>query len=226
MIFFCRIVCRFQNYAYLCNRNRETKIDAEIAQLVEHNLAKVGVASSSLVFRSINRWNQSGSVRYQLPKWRNGRRARFRCEWLTAVQVRVLFWALILKANFWHAGEMAELVDALLWGGSGNYAVWVRVSFSSRFAEIAQLVEHNLAKVGVASSSLVFRSSEEVYWKDSLPFFCIQTALYLQGSSYVPSFPTQLIFHLWNYYYQLSCARWRIAVYALVYLYGRLFKSQ
>ena len=53
MIFFCRIVCRFQNYAYLCNRNRETKIDAEIAQLVEHNLAKVGVASSSLVFRSI-----------------------------------------------------------------------------------------------------------------------------------------------------------------------------
>ena len=30
--------------------HRETK--AEIAQLVEHDLAKVGVASSSLVFRS------------------------------------------------------------------------------------------------------------------------------------------------------------------------------
>ena len=28
------------------------------------------------------------------------------------------------------------------------------------FAEIAQLVEHNLAKVRVASSSLVFRSKE------------------------------------------------------------------
>ena len=28
---------------------------AEVAQLVEHNLAKVGVASSSLVFRSIRR---------------------------------------------------------------------------------------------------------------------------------------------------------------------------
>ena len=27
--------------------------NAEIAQLVEHNLAKVGVASSSLVFRSL-----------------------------------------------------------------------------------------------------------------------------------------------------------------------------
>ena len=30
------------------------KSDAEIAQLVEHDLAKVGVASSSLVFRSEN----------------------------------------------------------------------------------------------------------------------------------------------------------------------------
>ncbi len=33
---------------------------AEIAQLVEHDLAKVGVASSSLVFRS-----------FFLPRWRN-----------------------------------------------------------------------------------------------------------------------------------------------------------
>ena len=32
--------------------------------------------------------------------------------------------------------------------------------FTSFFAEIAQLVEHDLAKVGVASSSLVFRSSQ------------------------------------------------------------------
>ena len=30
----------------------------------------------------------------------------------------------------------------------------------SHFAEIAQLVEHDLAKVGVASSSLVFRSKK------------------------------------------------------------------
>ncbi len=35
----------YKNY-YFCNTN------AEIAQLVEHDLAKVGVASSSLVFRS------------------------------------------------------------------------------------------------------------------------------------------------------------------------------
>ena len=45
--------CRYQENAYLCNRNRETTVaNAEIAQLVEHNLAKVRVASSSLVFRS------------------------------------------------------------------------------------------------------------------------------------------------------------------------------
>ena len=36
-------------------------------------------------------------------------------------------------------------------------------STPTRFAEIAQLVEHNLAKVGVASSSLVFRSSSCCY---------------------------------------------------------------
>ena len=32
---------------------RGTENNAEVAQLVEHDLAKVGVASSSLVFRSI-----------------------------------------------------------------------------------------------------------------------------------------------------------------------------
>ena len=45
-----------KNY-YLCTRKTDKggavqKHNAEIAQLVEHNLAKVGVASSSLVFRS------------------------------------------------------------------------------------------------------------------------------------------------------------------------------
>ena len=36
-----------------CSRKRQVyEVNAEIAQLVEHNLAKVRVASSSLVFRS------------------------------------------------------------------------------------------------------------------------------------------------------------------------------
>ena len=36
------------------------------------------------------------------------------------------------------------------------------ISFTKPIAEIAQLVEHNLAKVGVASSSLVFRSRQVI----------------------------------------------------------------
>ena len=40
--------------------------NAEIAQLVEHNLAKVRVASSSLVFRS----TQFG-LQLPMPRWRN-----------------------------------------------------------------------------------------------------------------------------------------------------------
>ena len=37
----------------------DNKGNAEIAQLVEHNLAKVGVASSSLVFRSQKKKSRS-----------------------------------------------------------------------------------------------------------------------------------------------------------------------
>ena len=94
---------------------------AEIAQLVEHNLAKVRVASSSLVFRST-------------------------------------FWLQLPNA------QVAELVDAHVSGacverhaGSSPVLGTLFVRRAS-FAEIAQLVEHNLAKVRVASSSLVFRS--------------------------------------------------------------------
>ena len=47
------------------------------------------------------------------------------------------------------------------------------------YAEIAQLVEHNLAKVGVASSSLVFRSK---YFPDGVQSYvsrpCAQGRLF------------------------------------------------
>ena len=45
---------------YLCNpvRREDLYNIAEIAQLVEHDLAKVGVASSSLVFRSKKRFGR------------------------------------------------------------------------------------------------------------------------------------------------------------------------
>ena len=41
------------------------------------------------------------------------------------------------------------------------------ITFAARNAEIAQLVEHNLAKVGVASSNLVFRSLSQFYIQSS-----------------------------------------------------------
>ena len=47
------------------------------------------------------------------------------------------------------------------------------IELISENAEIAQLVEHNLAKVGVASSSLVFRSK-----KTSLKL-CFREVFYL-----------------------------------------------
>ncbi len=44
-------------------------------------------------------------------------------------------------------------------------------TFALAIAEIAQLVEHNLAKVRVASSSLVFRSKSKKRIVTSYPFF-------------------------------------------------------
>ena len=45
--------CEFESHL-LHNKLKSVNVtNAEIAQLVEHNLAKVGVASSSLVFRSL-----------------------------------------------------------------------------------------------------------------------------------------------------------------------------
>ena len=49
--FFCKIFGQFNKTSYLCNRKSEATT-AKIAQLVEHDLAKVGVAGSSPVFRS------------------------------------------------------------------------------------------------------------------------------------------------------------------------------
>ena len=50
--FFILNICRNKNFIYLCTRKRKQCNNAEVAQLVEHNLAKVRVAGSSPVFRS------------------------------------------------------------------------------------------------------------------------------------------------------------------------------
>ena len=51
-------------------------VSAEIAQLVEHDLAKVGVAGSSPVFRSINK------KFFPLSGWWNGRHEGLKILWL------------------------------------------------------------------------------------------------------------------------------------------------
>ena len=80
-------------------------VNAEIAQLVEHNLAKVRVASSSLVFRS-----KRERFAHDLPRWRNGRRARFRCVCREACR----FESCSGHCSNLCFGGMAELVDAPL----------------------------------------------------------------------------------------------------------------
>ena len=67
---------------------------AEIAQLVEHNLAKVGVASSSLVFRR-NRGNSSVGRAQPCQGWGREFESRFP-----------------LKCSLFVDAQVAELVDA------------------------------------------------------------------------------------------------------------------
>ena len=66
----------------------------------------------------------------RLPRWRNGRRARFRCECWETCKFESCSGHDKDKISI-QSGGMAELVDALLWGGSDSIVVWVRVSFPS-----------------------------------------------------------------------------------------------
>ena len=82
---------------------------AKIAQLVEHNLAKVRVAGSSPVFRSIE-WGETVMFRFfalmaelvdALVSGTSNRKV---------VQVRVLFWAPLIL----HKAQVVKLVYTLL----------------------------------------------------------------------------------------------------------------
>ena len=85
---------------------------AEIAQLVEHDLAKVGVAGSSPVFRSTLCTKEflSTGCSSKCPGGGIGRRARFRCVCREACR----FESCSGHSFFLFDGEVAELVDALL----------------------------------------------------------------------------------------------------------------
>ena len=97
---------------------------AEIAQLVEHNLAKVGVAGPSPVFRSIYWTTRRNGFLDDLwlfniivcPGGGIGRRARFRCVCRKACRFESCSGHKMQKSSSWrrYVGEVAELVDALL----------------------------------------------------------------------------------------------------------------
>ena len=98
--------CEFESHFL-----HEEKIFAEIAQLVEHNLAKVRVASSSLVFRSVK---EKSCAKKAMPRWRNGRRARFRCVCREACRFESCSGRHENNSFLFLFGGMAELVDAPL----------------------------------------------------------------------------------------------------------------
>ena len=79
------------------------------------------------------------------------------CPYLCSPVQREVLWRL---AEFFCKPSEKE-ARFLFLGAAKNSA-----NFQGKFAEIAQLVEHDLAKVGVASSSLVFRSKRQ-------PFGCL-----------------------------------------------------
>ncbi len=72
---------------YFCRRN------AKIAQLVEHDLAKVGVAGSSPVFRSKSKERYVALFLCKSPSAEIGRQARLRAVCTTYVRVQVPPWA-------------------------------------------------------------------------------------------------------------------------------------
>ena len=101
-------------------------VRADVAQLVAHHLAKVRVASSSLVIRSTRK--------------RFARLAQRESASLTRKRSLV---------------QSQYRAQSLL----------IRTLRKMDYADVAQLVAHHLAKVRVASSSLVIRSGMFSYWR-------------------------------------------------------------
>ena len=129
---------------------------AEVAQSVEHQPSKLRVAGSNLVFRS------KCSVRITVSTQDSQS-----CNRGSIPLPSTKFYK-----NF---GRIPEWPNGADCKSAGFYLRWFESIFShiNFYAEVAQLVEHNLAKVGVASSSLVFRSKGSRLWA----FFRIQSLL-------------------------------------------------
>ena len=89
--------------------------NAEIAQLVEHNLAKVRVASSSLVFRSVEEKSCAKKNNAQVAEWYT---RTFQVRVPRGMQVRVLFWAprkQFFSFSFWRNGGIGRRATLRGW---------------------------------------------------------------------------------------------------------------
>ena len=142
---FIEKICRFQKNAYLCIRVRQKRI-------------------------SLNKWCGS-SAGQNTGLSRRGSRVRVpsapqtvpQLSWLEHYtdNVGVSSSSLLGTTEFYkNFGRIPEWPNGADCKSAGLYLRWFESIFShpNFYAEVAQLVEHNLAKVGVASSSLVFRS--------------------------------------------------------------------
>ena len=129
--------------------------NADVAQLVAHHLAKVRVASSSLVIRS----KYFGVCRILLegtPRW-IGRVVRQRSA-KPCTRVRFPYPPPSCHQPCAISSAVEHYLDTV--GVTGSIPV-SRTRIRHRIpADVAQLVAHHLAKVRVASSSLVIRSTQ------------------------------------------------------------------
>ena len=157
--FFHQNTCTIQKKAVPLHRNSEEKPSIKDVSWKISCKAYREICGNSSVGRAqpCQGWGREFEPRFPLyacPSGGIGRRARFRCVCREACRFDSCLGHKCI-ATKWRGGGM---VDALLWGGSAARRGSSSLLLFTFNAEIAQLVEHNLAKVGVASSSLVFRS--------------------------------------------------------------------
>ena len=135
----------------------ERGVTADVAQLVEHHLAKVRVAGSSPVIRSEEPGAPSPSI-----SWWVGREVRHRpAKPFTPVRIRYPPRAIgAAGARFPDTEEVTGSIPVsptvILVTGSAGFSP----AAHAVHADVAQLVEHHLAKVRVAGSSPVIRSGD------------------------------------------------------------------
>ena len=133
-----------------------------MAQLVEYHLAKVRVAGSSPVVRSVARPTPDSSGP-NLVGWPRGEAGACKAVYTGSNPVPTSRAIGAAVARFPDTEEVTGSIPVSP-TKQGNLLHAVRTARPERtsYADVAQLVEHHLAKVDVASSNLVVRSQDTV----------------------------------------------------------------